>query len=76
MTDLQLIGTKEILEELKSRFEHMVFAGVKTHVHKENDSVTVRRYSGNLTVCRGLCSELETDIADEHKRQEKAIEDY
>jgi len=61
------------LLELKGRFEHIVFGGIRTNVKEQYDCVSIRRFAGNLTVCRGLCSELESDISEEHKRAEKDV---
>jgi ethanolamine transporter EutH len=58
MSDIKLVPTKEILNELQSRFETYVFMGVQTNVFRKGDIVYNRAWSGEETGCAGLCMNL------------------
>ena len=59
--EIKLAPTNELVDELRTRFEHFIIGGIKTNIHSQTDMVTIRRWKGNYTLCTGLCSE----IADE-----------
>lgn len=58
MTDLKLTPTKDLIDELGSRFEHYIFGGIQTNVGKKDNMISTRRYAGCFTMCKGLCSEI------------------
>lgn len=64
MTDLELIGTREIIDELQRRHSAMIFAGKPL----AEDDVIVTRTSGGDTMCIGLCDGLMEDLRDLHRR--------
>ena len=57
--NLEFVLTEDLIEELGNRHEHWIFAGIKTNVKNKDDMVTLKRYSGNYTVCSGLASQMQ-----------------
>jgi hypothetical protein len=54
--DLQLVSYDDLLDELNSRFDIYIFAGIKRPV--ENDEEAELSYHGGKFVCIGLCLHL------------------
>ena len=46
--------TKDLLDELESRFDHFIFAGMRD-IDKESD-FEFRRHKGGWRVCQGLAT--------------------
>lgn len=65
--DLTLHSTKDMLHELSSRFDHMVFNGVTIMDIARKNSVNIRKYHGNHIVCSGLCNQLGSIINEEYE---------
>lgn len=63
LKDIHLYTDAELLSELLSRYDFSVFAARKQVT--AGDSFIMRRYSGDKMVCRGLCSVIDTLIADD-----------
>ena len=53
MNGLELVSTDKLLNELFSRFDHVIFHGAKFGVQDKN--VYERKYAGNYPICIGLC---------------------
>lgn len=68
MNDIQLASTDVLIEELRGRYDSMVFAGVRDTL-KDEGVVIKRRFSGNLIECLGLCSSLSSCIIDTQKEE-------
>lgn len=68
MEDIKLIPTKDLIEELKNRFEVMVFAGFQTNVYMKNDVVYRRSWKGEHVHCLGLCANLAYHINQEQNQ--------
>ena len=58
MSDIQLISTKDLIDEVMNRFDHAVFSGMRVG-SQGRDSYTARRWLGNKATCSGLCSQLQ-----------------
>lgn len=71
--DTKLIPTKELIEELKNRFESMVFAGFQTNVYVTKDAVYRRSWKGEHIHCLGLCNNLQYYINEEQKSLSKPL---
>ena len=71
--DMSLIPTQEVLNELKNRFEHMVFKGQR----KENDGRSVAMYDwhGEHVLCLGLCDEIQHDILKDKDNTAERLEE-
>jgi hypothetical protein len=52
LSNLELITTQTLLEELSSRFEHFIFAGIKDY--DKDGEVETRRHHGGWRTCQGL----------------------
>lgn len=52
-TPLQLATVNELVEELFSRYEHVIFAGMKI----DTDQRLHKRWKGNSVMCTGLAHE-------------------
>lgn len=66
MIDLSLIPLQDIIKELDSRFEHWIFSGIQTHIGKDNNVFTVRKWNGNSATCSGLASMIQITIFNNH----------
>jgi len=57
MTPLEMAPTKQLLDELANRFDHMIFAGIIERVTKEGDeSIRCLRMTGCRYVDQALAS--------------------
>lgn len=50
--DIELITTDTLLTELATRFDHYIFAGIKSL--DDNSESEVRRHAGGWRTCQGL----------------------
>ena len=81
--NLELIPTVELLEELQTRFEHSVFAGIKVRPYtdppadykQEGTQFEMRRVEGNSRTCQGLCVGLLFYAEALHDEKSSAAED-
>ncbi len=71
--DIKLIPTPDLIEELKNRFESMVFAGFQTSVYIKNDAVYRRSWKGEHIHCLGLCNNLQYYINQEQSQMSKPL---
>lgn len=60
-TDLSLLETQNLLDELERRFDDFILAGVQ-HRTKEDDAIMVY-YKGSLTTCIGLSNVIASDMS-------------
>jgi hypothetical protein len=58
MSDLELVDTRELIDELQRRHSSMIFAGKPL----AEDGVIVTRTSGSDTMCIGMCYGLLDDL--------------
>lgn len=73
MTDLSLVQTSDLIEELVRRHDAVVLTGIK--FTKENgEYVTFRRFNGNRFICNGLIGVVNSMIANEEIRQTIAMD--
>ncbi len=63
MTDLSLVPTNDLTEELVKRHDAVVLTGIK--YTKEDEYITFRLFSGNRFVCNGLIGVINTMIAND-----------
>ena len=56
MEKLDLVSTKDLLDELQGRFEHMLFYGLKEKLANVGKDIAegTYRYSGNVDMVLGL----------------------
>lgn len=71
--DIKLVPTKDLVEELKTRFEVMVFAGLQTNVYVAKDTVYRRSWKGEHIYCLGLCNNLQYYINQEQNQMSKPL---
>ncbi len=69
--ELEVCPTKELINELQKRFEHMVFVGRKKSKSVGNDYI--QRWNGDLVTCIGLCSMVKLSVLDDLNDQMKPI---
>ena len=69
--DMSLIPTQDVLNELKGRFEHMVFKGQR----KENSgrSVAMFDWHGEHAICLGLCAEVQFEILNDRRSSSEEL---
>lgn len=69
MSELTLHSTKDLIGELVSRFDHVVFSGVKVLDTARTNSLNVRKFYGNHIVCAGLCTQLTGLINEDYEEK-------
>lgn len=52
---IELASTEDLLDELFSRFDHVVFAGMKARPIRDGQIYEKKRTMGNTRTCQGLC---------------------
>jgi len=62
-TDLELITTEVLIEELVGRFDHAVFCGLK--VQHQKQVLIHRKFSGNPWTCSGLAQSMSLKAIDD-----------
>jgi len=73
MQDLKLLETDALLNELNSRFDHLVFVGLKTLTldTSELNRILIKRFwDGNSHTCVGLCEDLARRILRDYEDEE------
>ena len=63
-TDLALVSTGEMIDELEKRFDGFVVCGVQFRGGKDGDKSTWRHWKGDHTLCAGLLSHFQIAIYD------------
>ena len=74
-TDLDFVTTKELLEEVCKRYDHVVFGALKNLSSKEKRADEIYMNQGNLTVCTGIVERLCEDLAVERENIREQMED-
>jgi hypothetical protein len=73
--NLELADTDALIAELLGRFEHAVFAGMKTRTLDEDEESELQqqyeliRFTGMMRTCQGLAFAVVSKIEDEHKER-------
>ncbi len=65
MDGLSVVPTDDLIEELKKRFDHTIFFGLRAVSVEKNGTLnweTKRRHSGNGFMCLGLCDNMKAYI--------------
>lgn len=62
MADLSLVPVGELMEELKNRYTHLIFSGIKVTGHDRDEQYTM--WDGHAVFCQGLIASLMRDIQD------------
>lgn len=73
--DLSLVPAEKLVEELKNRFEDMVFKGRRKDANGKSH-VAMYDWCGEHAICLGLCTEIQFDILkhyDETKTDEEQL---
>jgi hypothetical protein len=65
--DISLHSTKDLVNELMERFDHIVVNGVKILDTRHTNSINIRKYKGNHIVCSGLCNQLSSIINEDYE---------
>lgn len=52
--DIELLTTDSLLKELATRFDHYIFAGIKSLDNESEQEI--RRHAGGWRTCQGLAS--------------------
>ena len=65
MTDLELVSTDDLLEELLSRVDHGIFSALQTGTHGGNNHTYIGRWTGNTHTCIGLGADLNRRMLDD-----------
>ena len=71
MGEVQLIPTNELLTELMSRHDTVIFMGVRLQTKEE--ITTYRRWKGNPYTCVGLCGSVVKNILKDYEQGETDI---
>ena len=75
MTNLSLVSIEDIVDELKNRYDHFVFSGIKELDKDRNGRLfTERKWHGNSAACCGLCHQLQQVITNQHFEDSKIVE--
>lgn len=79
---IELASTEDLLNELCSRFDHVVFAGMKVRPIRKGEIETAdgqlyekKRTMGNTRTCQGLCFALMLMKQEDFDAGCKAVED-
>lgn len=56
--DIKLASSEDLIDELISRFEDVVFIGLRTKVTSKEDAYVVRRWKGGYASASGLCTQM------------------
>jgi len=64
MTDLALIPLDDLLKEVESRFDYMIFAAVKELGAATNEHQHAERWNGHVTFCAGMATDLIRSMQD------------
>ena len=76
VSDLSLVTTNDLIDEMLNRFDHAVFMGIKALdiVNKEDDTTRIssfRNWKGNSYTCAGLAQSLmRASLADFEDKEE------
>ena len=65
---LDFVLTDDLIKEIGNRFEDWIFSGRQSKIKSKEDTLTVRKYRGDLTVCSGLSSQMSKLINDDFER--------
>ena len=68
--DLELVSTDELFDELKRRFDGMIFHGVKNKYKDSKEDTFFARWEGGGVLAIGLCEALKKRLLEEYKNQE------
>ena len=72
MSDITFVSTKDLIEELFSRYEHAVFAGIK--IVDAESILSKRDYKGNSDTCIGLCAKIQHLIIQDWEKADRMDE--
>ena len=79
---IELASTEALLDELCSRFDHAVFAGMKVRPLRPNEAECAdgqmyekKRTAGNTRVCQGLCFALMLMKQAQYDEESRAVDD-
>lgn len=64
MSDLKLVSTEDLLDELGCRFDSHIFAGLRKHDSKSNADLV--SWNGDLYTCVFLAQKLSTNLLTDH----------
>ena len=67
MDDLSLLSTDDLLDALKARFDHMIFAGIRLTGHARDEQQTA--WNGHYLWCQGLATTLIRDLQDAERSE-------
>ncbi len=56
---LSYVSNDELLQELASRFDHMIFIGLIRWDEKKSTEKLIRRWKGNTHTCIGLAHDIQ-----------------
>lgn len=76
MVSLDLIPSKDLIDELMRRYDHAVFTGLKENIGMRGQHYITRRWTGEQTMCSGMCSQMEIIMAHAKIQQEKKTDEY
>jgi hypothetical protein len=68
LKEIEIFTTADLLNELRNRFDHCVFAGRRRSIKNDGSTMTVSRWKGDHTICEGLTTELAFDLNIERGR--------
>lgn len=64
MLDIKLLSTKELLDELETRFDDIIFCGREANVKGKGDTSYVHFFRGDGIILDGMCVHLKGVIKD------------
>lgn len=71
---LDLIATKDLIEHIIQRFDHVVIAGVRVNVDGRGSQQMTRRWKGNHVACAGLAAQVMAVVNEAQFREEEPTE--
>lgn len=71
--ELKLVSTQELLDEICTRYDEVVFKAYRLNSQKTGNYTELKRLQGNYHICQGLCFQLMLDV--EKARQETIKKD-
>lgn len=73
--ELKLVVTQDLLNELKCRFDHLVFKGMRLEGKSSDKNVAMFDWYGEHAVCLGLCDQIKHDIHKDSDEQFEKLEE-
>lgn len=76
-TAISLLSDEDLIDELMSRYDQLIFAAQRETNHQPGKVVATRQWKGDYATAMGLCTQMWRKISDEHEHvvEEHSSED-